>query len=261
MSFVQDKQDRTIRGMGDFTFVNLDTGVPVNVLSPSRLQIAHGTVQQRIPTTNSAGFQIQGAAYPVGFDYTAQVSFNVFQPELLEMKMGSLFESVTNRTLTMVKKVEVYATSMPALTSGDFGYNISADPTGAKATVTVNNVSTLLSRVSFSSHDASVNNTYAIGANGSLKFATNLLNKAVTLTIPYSVTGRAWGADPLPQYSVHANFVTTDGETVIVEIPKVSVNLDGSGFMPGGGIDLAFFIVPIAGRKIPYELIYTGETI
>lgn len=256
--------DRTLRGIGNFVFYDEVNDKTLNLQKGINFSISHNPVQRRIPTTSSSGYSTFGDNFTVGYDYRFTMSQVVMQPEILQFRLANVFASVSNKVYKMPINLEVYNTTIPAVTSGQFGYNIAEDAT-AQMSKTVANLSVPLTKVAYSSFDAGTDDTYAIGANGELRFATNLVTARARVAgfIEYTVvSGLEYTSTPTSTFQVYATVVTTDNEVCVLNIPRVKPDYDGAAYNPTAeSVDLPFFLVDVAGRNVPYDLIYTGEVI
>jgi len=254
--------DRTFRGLAELTLTRLSDGRVLNFPKPQSMGVSNGTVSRRIPTRNSAGFGSFGNAFPTGFDYQMSLSYANIQPEILAFRLGNNFATVT-KDLFMTKAIDVYSNNIPATTTGKVGFTITIDEV-SQASYTNVNVSVALIQSDFALFDPTVDDQFAVGAAGAFKFSNNLVASLarVTVKVPYTVTGLGISNEVIGKHRVDATLITTENEVVFLDIPSVTPNLDGGGFMPmEEGIEMPFYINEVAGLDRPYNVTYTGESI
>lgn len=253
--------DRTIRGIGNFVFYDIEAEKVLNIQKGVGFQIVDNTVQGRIQTTSTAGYMVYGDNYPKGFDRQFSLQYNVQQPDVLQFKFANKFLQASSKVYNYPVNLEVYNTTIPGHTTGQIFYSVQEDDT-ANFSKTVSNATVKLTKVDYASFNASTDDTFAVGDNGELKFSTNLVNSYVSGYIELTLSGLELSSTPTPLMSVFGTVITTDNEVAILNIAKVKPNFEGTGYYPGNDtIDLPFFIQDIAGKTTPYDLMYTGLVI
>jgi hypothetical protein len=262
MAISIDDIDVIIRGIIGVSLTELETNRVLNLPTPNDFSIANNVTQQRIAGFNSSGYMVQGVAFAKGYDYTMNMRYSQMQPELLSLRLGSKFKQFSNKDMTITRAIDVYTTQMPALggSAGRYGFNIPEDADG-NASVTVNGISVVLEQEAYDGFVFTESQKFAIGAAGALKFSNDLLNRRVTMTLPYRVSaGKEWSNESIGKYRLDASLVTVADEVVLLHVPSVTPNLEGGGFTPmADGIEIPFFLTSLQGRKTPYDIVYTGE--
>lgn len=264
MAISIDDIDVTIRGIGSFTLTELETNRVLPMPTPNNFNVSNNVTQQRIPGFNSAGYIVQGAAFPKGYDYIMTINYAQMQPELLALRLGSKFKDFTNKQMVFSRAIDVYDNDLPPIggTAGKFGFSITAD-VDCNASAIVGGDSEVLTQVDHATFSPTATRSFAIGARGAFKFTNDLINKRVNVIVPYTVAkGKEWSNESVGKYRVDVSLITVADEVILMQIPSVTPNLEGGGLAPTAeGIELPFFIASLQGRKTPYDIVYTNEFI
>lgn len=243
-----DGVDRTFKNIAELSFRNLRTDVVLNLPKPSDFNIQRNYVQRRTPTVTATGIQTFSDNYVVGEDPQLQVVYSQWQPEIIGLKMGTIFQTET-KNIRVSKSIDAYQTGVA------LPLNIGG------ASVTINNFT-----ASYTQGNVSVDATALVTVdeiNKTVVFDPQLLNQRVTFQFDVEVSNALSStAAKEGSFSVYATLVGTDDELVFLEIPKVTINFEGAGLMPSAEqVDLNFYINTLAGRCEPYDIVYSGEYI
>lgn len=244
-----DGVDRTFKNIAELSFRNLRTDLVLNLPKPSDFVIQRNFGQRRVPTVTATGIQTFSDNYIVAEDPQLQVIYSQWQPEIIGLKMGTIFETATTKTIRVSKSIDAYQTGVA------LPLNIGGD------NVTINSFS-----ASYTNGNVSVDATALVTVDLILKtvsFDASLLNQRVTFQFDVDVVnGLASTAAREGSFSIYATLVATDDELVFVEIPKATINFEGAALVPSAEqVDLNFFINTVAGRCEPYDILYSGEYI
>lgn len=243
-----DGVDRTFKNIAELSFRNLRNNTVLNLPKPSSFVIQRNYGQRRVPTVSEVGIQTFSDNYVVSEDPQLQVVYSQWQPEIIGLKMGTIFQSQT-KTLTISKSIDAYQTDVALpLNVGDAGITLNS----FEASYTLGNISV----------DATALVNVDLVAK-TVSFDSSLLNKRVTFQFNIDVDNALVStAEKEGNFSVSATLVGTDNELVFVDIPKVSINFEGAMLMPSAEqVDLNFFINAVAGKCEPYDVVYSGEYI
>ena len=197
--------------------------------------------------------------YVVGRDYNLNISYSVQNPELLAFKIGTYFEENT-RDVYFQKTYTVRKDTYPAYTAGQFGFGIEADA-DAIGSYLVNHVSTPLTQQPYATFTAATANSFAVGANGALKFSTNLVtaNQTVSIRIPYTLTGLSIGETIVGEHSISAILITKENEVVLFTAFSAKPDLSNGTIDPSAeGLEIPMFVKTPPGECLAYDLLYTG---
>jgi len=249
MSIGIDGVDRTFKNIAELSFRNLRNDLVLNLPKPADFVIERNYEQRRVPTVNSTGIKTFSANYIVGEDPQLQVMYSQWQPEIIGLKMGTIFETATSKNIRVSKSMDAYQTGV-AIPLNIGGANVTI--AGFSASYTSGNISV----------DATSLVTVDLVAK-TVSFDASLLNQRVTFQFDIEVTnGLTTTSAQESSFSVYATLIATDDELVFVEIPKVTINFESVALDPSAEeVDLNFYIGTVAGLCEPYTLLYSGEYI
>lgn len=255
--------NRTFIGIAELKLRRTSDGVILHLPTPNTF-IVENNVEEKIQyTRTSQGQRSRAGSYVSGREPMLRVSYSHMQPETLQFKIGNEFETKTN-TLKVAKSFTVIQNNYPAVTTtGTLGYNVAANAP-AQASITRDNISFELTQVPFSSFDANVDDTFAIGASFAVKFSNNLVTtqETVSMLVDESFTGLGIGDNIVGAHSVIASIITTQNKLVIFRANYITPSIAGSGFDASSEqIEIPFFINTQSGECFPYELFWTDVTV
>jgi hypothetical protein len=243
-----DGINRTFKGLSELVFYNLRTNIALNLPKPSDFNIIKNYSQKRLVDVTDNGETAYSGVYIDGQDPQLQIIYTQWQPEIMGLKMGTIFQEAT-KSLNMSKSIDAYRTGV------DLPLNVGDDLTLTSlvsASYTVNNQSV----------DVSGLITLNL-ANKTVNFDPSLAGKRVSFRFTADVTGALSSTgDRENEFAVSATLITTANEIVIVDIARCAINFEGAAFTPKSEqIDLNFFIPPIAGTCDPVNYTFTNNYI
>lgn len=254
---------RTFKGISNLNLTRLSDGVVLNWPAPDNFVLDLG-IEQRVQFSRDAqGNRVRAGSYKAGENPSLSITYGFIQPEMIGFKIGQQVASQTLDTYipyqVLVNKAEFAAGATGSILDG-----VAADPTTAAASVTRAGISTALTRQAYASFTAATDDTYAIGADGALKFSTNLVTaeEVVTLSIPYAgMTALALSDVVVGPHRLNARLVDNNNKVVLFESYNVTPNLEGGSVEFGGEqFDLSLFLNSAAGCR-SYQMIDTNLTV
>lgn len=254
--------NRTFKGLADLKLRRTSDGALYHLPVPSTF-VVDNNIEQRIQYTRTGqGERARASSFVAGREPMLRIVYSHMQPETVQFKIGNEFESKTS-TLKFVKSFTVTANDFPAVASGTLGYNVVADAP-SQASITRNNISFQLTQVPIGSFDATVADTFAVGANFNVKFSNNLVTAGETLSLQTqeSFTYLGIGDNLVGAHSCVATLITTENKVVIFSAPFITPDLSGSGIDPGADqLEIPFFLNNQPGSCFPYEMSWLNVTV
>lgn len=259
-----DGDDTTWRGLAELTLTPLGSTVPLDLPKPSAFTFALNPQVIRIGTTSTAGYEFQGTEQVVGYDPQFTVVYRQMQPELWALKSGNSYEAGTSEVHRFSRTVRATANTISgAANSSVIGYTIAEDAV-TKATITRDHAQVDLTQVDYAAFDADIDDTFAVGSQGELKFANNLVigEYRVTYALDYTLVGGYKNTtQDIGRFKVDATLITTANEVVLFKLYDVRPMVSGAQFASRQeGIEIGFNILPPLGTSTNFYLLeYTGE--
>lgn len=186
--------NRSFKSIAAVNMVRLGDGVLMNFPNPTGLTIQEGIEQKEVEGVSETGERVRLYSYPRARKPTAVVSFMHLQPELLALRMGNQLEEASV-TASVPIKVWVQKAEYAAKAAGQKGYGVAEDvnlgvagaPVGS---VTRGELSVVLTQAAWANYSSWRTNplTFAIGANGALRFSDDLVTASDVVSINFPVT-------------------------------------------------------------------------
>ena len=204
---------------------------------------------------------IQDAEQPI-----ISATFPGWTPEIFGLRLQREFQSVTNKSTTVYNTFVVSA-DVAAANNGEEGFGMPPDiATSIASRISSGGLSIPLTRQAFSTFDPTINDAFAQGANGELKFSDNIyINGGTEVTValgPYTLTNPnavAMTAKAFNKFRLGMEFINNSLQIVRIEFPLVNVKGDEGDINPAGDSAPITFRHASSGRCLPYEIIFTGD--
>lgn len=240
--------NRTYVGCSYLSITRVSDGVVYSFPAPTGFNIATNLTLREQMGTNTLGRKVRTGSYSTGETPELTVSFEYMSPELIAFSIGNELVSGTFDT-HYPKVVTVTGASIAGDTAtGGILNGLSAD-VSAVASYVKDGISINLTRqpfATFTGTSPANDDSFAIGADGALKFSNNLVSAeaVVVLKIPVSVTGVKISEVLVGQLKIQAALINTLNEVTIFEANNVQVNTQGKTFdMSGeGSVEVSFFL-------------------
>jgi|GEM_PF-5309729 len=195
-----------------------------------------------------------------------QATFPGWTPGTLSVRLQRMFESVTNKQTT-VYNTFVATGDVSGANSGEEGFGMPPDiPTSIASKISSSGLSIPLTRQVYATFNPAVDDTFAQGANGALKFSSNIyLNGGTEVTValgPYTLTNPnavAMTTKAFNKFRLGMEFVNNSLQIVRVEFPSVNIKGDEGDINFGGDAAPITFRHASSGRCLPYEILFTGD--
>jgi hypothetical protein len=253
---------RTFKGISNLNLTRLSDNTVLNWPAPDNFVLDLG-IEQRVQfTRDNTGNRVRAGSYKAGENPSLSISYGFIQPEMISFKIGTQFASQTLSTY-LPHQVLVNKTSFAAGAVGTLFNGVVADDSKAIASKTVNGLSVALTQADFATFDGSVDDQFALGADGALKFSANLVatQEVVTVSIPADVTGLALSDVVVGAHRLNAKLVDNSNKAFLFEAYSVTPNLEGGSIEFGAeNMDIPLFLNSSAGCS-SYNLIDTGLTV
>lgn len=254
--------NETFKGISELKVLRHKDNLLMHWPTPNNF-VLQDTKEQRMQYTRDwMGRRTRANTYVVASDASLSISYSHVQPELLAFRIGTYFEEKTN-DVYFVRSYTVTKDSYPAYATGAFGNGIVADA-DAKASIKTAYSTEELTAQPYATFNGSTAKSFAVGANGAVKFSTDLVTnrETVSLMVPYTLTGLSIGDELVGAHSIVANLVTSENKVVVFTAFNVTPNLDGASIDPSAeGLEVPMFVNIVPGTCTSYQLTYTNKIV
>lgn len=185
------------KGLTDVSMIPIEGGVrqaPIVLASPSEATLNKGISLTEINTTSQFGEMVLADSFVNENKPTLALTFPLFTPQTVALREGVKLETSTDTYPTWVIRSPflVGAQIYPAALTGQEGFGVLANPTGARASyLDVDGISkpiTIAGTFSPTTPPAGTA-TMAIGADFALAFSADLVGKYVSIYCPNQLAG------------------------------------------------------------------------
>lgn len=248
------------------TVRDLKEDLVYNWKAPNNITINPNRQTRKTTRRNPLGESITDDIIQQGSDPTATLTYSGYNFEMLAFSMGKQVET-GSYDLAQPIQMQVKAATYPAKTTGQIGFGIVADAdTYASKTDTSPTVvkkSVPLTQQPFATFTGTTDNSFAIGANGALKFSDDLVeDKAfVTLSVKRTITGNSFG-ETLNPHEISGLVVGTDRRIMFLYIPEVIIDPSQGQFDPSSEqLQIPMQIIQPLDWCDPFKLVDTNELV
>ena len=257
----------TYVGVAYLSIERVSDGLVYAFPAPQGFTVNTGASMRQQEGRNSLARSVRTGAYVTGEMPELTISYNYMSAELIAFSMGNELISGTFDSY-YPKLIEVTQADIPGDTViGNILNGLSAD-VSAIAAYKKDGISISLTRQPYATFDGTSptnNDSFAIGADGALKFSNNLVTgrEVVAMKIPKSMTGVSISEVLVGQLEIQAALVDTLNQITIFEATNASVNMEGKtfDFSGEGGTEFNFFLNNPPGACRSWDLIATTDTV
>lgn len=185
-------------------------------------------------------------------------------PEILSMRYGRKLETAaTVNRFVSASNYSITGNTVPAANTGELGYAIAADPVGATASYLSgdnNKESQPLTFSTFATFDPVAESlSFAVGANGAMKFSNDLIGKIVAYKIPATYSNiTVMGEGKFDRFSANLTVVENNGQVVNFYMPEAVIRPAAGDITFGEETQIT--LAPLAGgRCFAEQISYLGE--
>jgi hypothetical protein len=225
-------------------------GVVLNWPTPDNFTLATNIEQRVQMGRNKQGRKVRTGSYVAGTTPELSISYNYIQPEMLSFNVGNEQAAGTFDTYIPLL-MEVSSNEVAGDAAGYLMQGVVANDARVSASVTRNLLSTALTRQDYDTFDPTTDDSFALGADGALKYSNNLVaaNELVSLLIPHNVTGITLSDVLVGPHEVYALMVDTLNQITIFEARNVTPNVEGKSIDFGGeGLEMSLFLNNLPGE-------------
>jgi hypothetical protein len=258
--------NRSFVGIASLVLERQSDGVLLNWPVPQTF-VLNTNIEQRIQETRSnQGRKVRAGSYVAGEMPELTISYSYIQPEMIGFTVGNQMAAGSFSTF-IPKRLEVTKAAYSGAAAGELFNGIAADVAGSKASVTRDGLSASLTRVTYDTFVGTSpenDDTWALGADGALKFSANLVSarEVVTLLVPVSATGNGLSNILVGAHKLYATLINTLNKVTLFEAPSVTPNLEGRSVDFGGeGLEVQLFLNNAPGECRSWKIIDTEYTV
>lgn len=254
---------RTYVGISALLMKRKSDGVVLTWPTPDTF-VLNTNLEQKIQMgRNAQGQKVRTGSYIGGATPELSITYNYIQPEMISFSVGN--EQATGTFATYIPKLlQVASASIAADATGFLLEGVSADDVNAVGSVTRDQLSTPLTRQAFASFDGQTDDSFALGADGALKFSDNLVTNQdmVALLIPHNLTGIKLSDVLVGPHELYATLVDNNNLVSVFEARSVKPNLEGRSIDFGGeSLEMSLFLNNLPGECSAWNLISTSKRV
>lgn len=252
----------TIQALTDVS-IQRENGTILVLPTASGAVLNPGIAMQDIMSTSRVGEKVIVDRYAIERKPELQLDFNQKSIQLLGVRLGQSWQSVVSKTGFLFNSgLRVTQSIYPAVTVGVEGSGMIADQAASTASfLNEFQVSEVLTRQPFATFDPATSKSFAQGADGAMKFSTDLIGKYVGFDFPYPLANVLALSDlPDTNYKMKALTMMTDRSLIQWVFPSVTVKLDSGDInLNEPAMQLSFQIQDDGSTCVPYEVTYKGQ--
>ena len=253
-----------IRAVAAMSFVDNDTGIAIALQATNQVVFNPGITQEVVYASNELGVEVPVRQIVSREDPTIQVTFPRKNLDALSQGLNRKWVKAGSSTPVAVRFIRQFtptANTTPAATTGLEGFALTADPAGARASANLAGVSEALTLDVFATIDPVVDTkSFAVGANGALKFTNDVVGSPVVVDVPYTINGLYYlGEQPFANLSLTITLIMDDFKLIQMRFPRAAISQDNATInFAEGGVQATYRSIFDGTRCVPYDLAYLG---
>jgi hypothetical protein len=238
------------------------TGIIHVTPSASKFVLATGLTEIKKQAASQLGVKVTATTVIDAEEPLMTLSYGTLNAFTAGLLFGRSFAVQTLASYLAKNNVLLSGNSIAGATSaGQEGYGLAADPAGAIASQFNNNLDVPLTYVTpYSTFDpVGTTNSFAVGANGALKFSNNLIGYPVSWLIPVPTASRlALTGNTFFDFNVKVFFLDLQNRVSLFEATSVKPVL-GKNFDPSAeSVDIELRVNYDGSTCAPYSFQYIG---
>ena len=256
--------NQSYKGISELSIVRLNDNVVFNWPQPATFTVAPNITEKVQMTRNSLGEKVFAGSYTIAEASELTVSYEYITAEMVSFRLGNQLAAGSVDT-KIPRVVTANQTQIAADATGGiyFGVALDAPTTGS---VTRNGISTALTQTTVALFDEATDDTFAIGANGAISLADNLVAAREVLTFVIDVEGLAAASISdllVGPIALRAKLVTSNNTVDLFEAKAAYINLGAANFDFGGegNSDIAFRLSTPPGECRSYQVYTTNAVV
>ena len=235
--------------------------------TPSEFTLAPNITEIVNKTRSPLGELVTRSVRIDGQEPILNFTFPSKTPELIALRLGKKIEP--QNVLYYVSRQFLATKDVAAASSGGEGFGMPPDlETSVASRSDISGNSIPLTRVNLAAFNPTVDDTFAQGTNGLIRFANNIYanggtNVAVYLG-PYTIPsgGSALTEKPFSKFKLGVQMLLADLTTVAITFADVSPKLDeGDINFTAEGFPLAFRVKYDGSRCLVFDMTFTGQAV
>lgn len=244
-------------------FTDNATGIIYVTPTASKFVLATGLTEIKKQAASQLGVKVTATTVIDAEEPLITLSYGSATAFITQMVMGRKFALQSVASYLAKNNVLLTSNSISgSTTSGQEAYGLGADIAGSLGAVFRLNQNVALTFVTpYSTFDpATTTDSFAVGANGALKFSNNLIGSPVSWQIPVPAASRlALTGDTNFDYNVKVFFLDLENRVSLFEASSVKPVL-GKNFDPSAeSIDVELRVNYSGAQCAPYSFQYIGS--
>jgi hypothetical protein len=251
-----------IRAVAAMSFVDLDTGIAIALQATNQVVFNPGITQEVVYASNELGVEVPVRQIQSRVDPTFQVTFPRKNLDALSQGLNRKWTKAGVSTPVDVRYIRQFTpktATVAAVTTGIEGFDLTADPAGAKGSVNLTGISEALTVAPFATPSFTTKG-FAVGAAAALKFSTDVVGNPVVIDVPYTLNGLFYlGEQSFSNLSLTFTLIMDDFKLVQMRFPRAAISQDNTTInFAEGGIQATYRSIFDGTRCVPYDLVYLG---
>ena len=257
--------NRSFKGISNIAILLKNTETLLNFSKPQSADLNPNIEVKSIMSRTSNGNMTKINTYITGEQATLTLSYSQVQPEFYALATGrkmvaGTYDIPLARNITVPVGGAIPAALVgyaPKGTVADTG--LAATPATSFASVTdaTTGAAKELTQVAYTGFTPATPDQFAIGADGALKFSTNLIGEYVTVRHLWNVAAKKLTGDLVGEVAISYTVTSSDESVTVVVIPNAIINPAGATLSSSGdSMNITFDLVTASGCS-SYELYET----
>ena len=251
-----------ISSVGSLSLVDKDTGISHSIQAAKDITFSPGITQEIVYATTELGIEQAVKIRTTREDPEIQITFPRKTLTAIGFATGRKWEKVALSDCLWVRTFVPQKLEYPAKTTGFEGFGVALDPANVIGSVQIDPVSESITRVAYGTAGTPLVGTksFAIGANGALKFTPDLLGNPVSLEVPYTLTNiYELGESYFKRLRLCATLLMDDNKLVQIQFLEASPVLDGNSLnFNDTGLQAKFKSILTGEACVGYQMRYLG---
>jgi hypothetical protein len=224
-----------------------------------------GITQEIIYGTNELGVEVPLKQIVTREDPSFKITFPRKTMDTMAQGLNRQWTKAATNTVVDSQWVRQFTPTKgdyPAVTTGIEGFGVVADAVGSLGSVILGPVSEKMTLQPYVGFVPGTPKSFAVGADGALKFSTDVIGNPVLVQIPNPKNGLFYlGEKSFQNMSINLAFMLDDFKIVRMIFPSASISQDNTAInFAEGGVEVTYRSLFDGTRCVPYDLVYVNDT-
>jgi hypothetical protein len=251
-----------LSSVGTISLVDLQTNISHILQGSAAVTFSPGIAQEIVYANNELGIEQPVKQRITREDPTLQVTFPRKTLQAMSFALGRKWGDVATSNCKWVRTFIPTKAEYPAKTTGFEGFGVTLDPAGVVGSALLKEIPEAITRIAYGTAGTALVGTksFAVGANGALKFTSDLVNIPISFSIPYTLSNIQELTEAYyTRLSLCVTMVMDDFKLVQLQFTESSPVLDGNSLNFGeAGLQATFRSLFTGAECVGYQMRYLG---